>query len=301
MQVHFGLDLLSAEWPRAVVCIGTFDGVHLGHRAVIAEAVRRASSEGLPCLLVTFDRHPAAVLDPDRCPPAIAGLGANLAEFERAGVEIAVVLRFDQALADTTAETFFEETLLGSLHASCLVVGHDFAFGWARRGTPGWLAERIETHVVPPFELDGERVSSSRVREAIASGEFERVSRWLGRPWEMSGIVVSGERLGRTFGYPTANLARSIRQATPKDGVYAGTAITPFGEFRAAISLGDRPTLEGKEHAVEAYLLDYPGESLYGKNVTLRFHRLLREQRRFDSVEDLRAQIAEDVRHVAAG
>lgn len=221
MQVHFGVGLLRAEWSRAVVCVGTFDGVHLGHRAVIGRAVEEARNAELPCALATFDRHPFAVLNPARCPKAIADLGENLREFERLGVAVAVVLPFDAALSRMSADVFLRDVLQGAMHASNLVVGHDFAMGNGREGTPEWLAARVPTTVVPPFEIEGHRVSSSAIRTAIAEGNVESAARLLGRPFELTGVVVGGQKLGRTLGYPTANLARSIDGVLPADGVYA--------------------------------------------------------------------------------
>lgn len=299
MQVHFGADLLRAEWHQSVACIGTFDGVHLGHQAVIAEALRLAREADLPCILVTFDRHPAAILAPDRCPQAVASLAENLREFERLGVSLAVVLPFTADLSQTTASDFLATILQGKLRADSLVVGHDFAFGKGREGSPEWLAGRIRTTVVPPFELDGRRVSSSEIRRDVTAGRVEAAARLLGRPFEFGGIVVAGEKLGRELGWPTVNLARSFDQVVPAHGIYAGHCETSFGTFRAAISIGTRPAAGGKHRTIEAYLLDYPGHSLYGENVWLRFERRLRDEMDFPSLEHLKLQIASDVEEVA--
>lgn len=299
MQVHFGLELLHAEWPGSVVCVGTFDGVHLGHRKVIQRAVEASRDAELPSVLVTFDRHPAHILAPDRCPQAIAPLGDNLEQFEAIGVAIAVVLAFDFGLSQTPAQTFLASYLVEALKAQKLVVGHDFAFGKGREGTPEWLQSRIETEIVPPFELDGNRVSSSAIRQAVAEGRVEDVSRLLGRPFQVSGVVVAGERLGRKLGYPTLNLARSVDQATPADGVYAGYARTSHGRSRAAVSIGMRPAAGGTRRTIEAYLLDYPGDSLYGEHVRLELCQRLREERDYPNLEALAAQIKLDVAETA--
>lgn len=295
MLVHWGTDTLRAEWPRSVVCMGTFDGVHLGHQQVIREAVCRARERGLPAVVLTFDRHPAAILAPDRCPPALATLGQNLRKFEGLGVDVCLVLPFDDRLAATEAQAFFSSTLRAALRAEIIVIGHDFAFGHGRRGTPAWLADHIETVVVPPFELAGGRVSSSNIRAAVLNGDMERAHTMLGRPFSIEGIVIHGAQLGRKLGYPTANLARSAAQATPVDGVYAGTGITPFGSFRAAISVGVRPTIDEATRSIEAYLLDYKGESLYGHAIELMIERRLRAQVKFDDLESLKEQMARDV------
>jgi len=295
MQVHFGTDLLNPEWTRSVVCVGTFDGVHLGHQAVIAEAKRVASERLLPLIVVTFDRHPAAVLAPERCPPAIGSVGGKLRALRQLDVPLTLVLPFDAELAATEAEEFFSRLLIGTLHAECVVVGHDFAMGRNRVGTAEWLAERIETFIVSPFELEGHRVSSSLIRHAVVGGDLELAARLLGRPFSIEGVVVQGAQLGRQLGYPTANLARSIRQVEPPDGVYAAAADTPFGSFLAAASLGVRPTVDATTRTIEAYLMDYKGDSLYGKTITLHLRRRLREQVRFESLDALKEQMAKDV------
>jgi riboflavin kinase/FMN adenylyltransferase len=300
MQVHFGLELLNAEWSSSIVCIGTFDGVHLGHRAVIGKAVADAAEQELPCIVVTFDRHPAHVVAPERCPKAIASLGENLEQFASLGVGIAVVLPFTKELSQTTADEFFRDALIGRLKAHSLVIGHDFAFGKGREGTPEWLKDRIETDVVPPFEIGGSRVSSSAIRSAVETGDIEIANRLLGREFAIGGVVVSGQKLGRTIGYPTANLARSFDQVTPANGIYAGHAVTPFGAFRAAVNIGVRPTVGGTNRTIEAYLLDYPGTSLYGHAVYLSLQKRLRDEQKFDSLEVLKDQIARDVAQVAS-
>lgn len=301
MLVHFGLDRCAARWPSAVGCVGTFDGVHLGHRGVLKAAVDVSRAEGVPCVLATFDRHPAALLAPDRCPASLAGLNTNLDCIRETGVDVVVVLAFDEALSRMSAQEFLDEVLRGALRVDRMVVGHDFAFGRGREGTPDWLGARIATEVVPPLEIDGRRVSSSAIREAVAQGNVEGAARLLGRPFAIEGVVVRGQQLGRTLGYPTVNLARSGPQVQPADGVYAGGCDTPLGTFRAAISIGMRPAVGGTERTIEAFLLDYPGESLYGRAVTLQLVRRLRDETPFATVEALVEQIERDVRQVAQG
>ncbi|HTQ10765.1 MAG TPA: bifunctional riboflavin kinase/FAD synthetase [Fimbriimonadaceae bacterium] len=301
MQVHFGVELLAAEWTESVVCIGTFDGVHRGHQEVIRTAVTKALQHECPCVLVTFDRHPAHVLAPAKCPKAIASLQSNLAEFKVLGVAVAVVLAFDLSLSQTSADVFFEKILVECLRAKAIVIGHDFAFGHNRAGTPKWLEDRIETRVVPSFEIDGRRVSSSEIRRAVEAGMVEEAGALLGRPFEIPGVVVPGRRLGRSLGFPTANLARSFDQVLPAFGIYAGEMTTPNGAFRAAVSIGTRPAAGGGDRTIEAYLLDYPADPLYGMAVTLRLAKRIREERNFPNLDDLREQIARDVEAIRAG
>ncbi len=298
MQVHVGLDLLKVEWTRSVACIGTFDGVHLGHRQVISTTVERARDRGLPSVVITFDRHPAATLAPERCPPAVGSLSSNLARFQELGVSLALVLPFDRALADTSAEDFFARVMINAVHADLVVVGHDFAFGHDRVGNTQWLGERIQTEVIAPFEIGGARVSSSAIRRAIQQGQMEQAATLLGHPFAIDGTVIYGAQLGRKLGYPTANLARTYAQVTPADGIYAGRAVTERGSFEAAISIGGRPTIDATSRSIEAYLLDYKGESLYGTSITLQVQRKLRDQVKFDDLEALKEQMAKDVANV---
>lgn len=301
VQVHFGTECLHAEWPGAVACVGTFDGVHLGHQAVIKAAVRQGAVTKQPCVLVTFDRHPAATLAPAKAPQIIASLDENLRLIEGLGVSVAVVLAFDRALGETRAQDFFDNLLVGKLKAKSVVVGYDFAFGKGREGTPDWLRERIDTLIIPPYELDGKRVSSSAIRQAVVEGRFEDVIRWLGRPFELPGIVVPGLQLGRKLGFPTINLARSFEQVMPADGIYAGTCEVNSKSYKAAISIGFRPTVDAAHRTIEAFLLDYHGEDLYGHSVRLFLERRLRSEEKFATLDELRRQVAEDVRRVAAG
>lgn len=298
MQVHFGAELLHPEWDESVVCIGTFDGVHLGHQKVIATARDIARQKEMPLILVTFDRHPATILAPDKAPKPISSIAGNLRMFQSLGVAVAVILPFTVELSHTTADEFFKTLLKDTLAAGHIVVGHDFAFGFQRKGTPEWLQQRIETTVVPAFGLEGKRVSSSQIRNLISVGDFPNVKVLLGRNWGMPGIVVAGKKLGRTLGFPTINVARAFDQIMPPDGIYAGIAETDLGSFVAAISIGTRPSIGGTPRTIEAYLLDFPGDALYGTSVLLRFHLRIRDERNFDTLESLKVQMAIDVAQI---
>lgn len=298
MLVHFGTDLVHAEWSGADVCVGTFDGVHLGHRRVINTSLERAEASQRPCVLVTFDRHPASILAPERKPQAVSTMGQNLEQFRILGVPVCVVLKFDKELAAMEAEDFLGKVLVGSLKAEEIVIGHDFAMGRGRVGDAAWLAQRIRTTVVPPYQIEGQRVSSSEVRKSVTTGDVVMAGALLGRPWALEGVIVRGEQLGRKLGFPTLNIARSAEQVLPADGVYAGSCRTPLGVFKAAASIGMRPAVGGKERSIEAFLIDYPGSSLYGASVELRFYSRLRDELDFTDLEALKAQIGQDVAQV---
>lgn len=295
MLLHFGEDLLAAEWPGAVVCIGTFDGIHLGHQALIRRTVEVARAQQLVSVIVTFDRHPAAILAPDRVPPSINTLRQNLAQIEALAPSACVILEFNQELADCSAEQFFQKILINHLRAKAMVIGYDFAFGHNRIGNSDWLKQRIDCEVLDAVSVHGLKVSSSQIRKAVASADMDAASQLLGRPFQIQGVVIQGNQLGRTLGYPTANLARFSDQIVPPNGIYAGVARTQFGEFAAAVSIGVRPTFNGDSRSIEAYLLDYPGDSLYSQTIELDLHSKMRDELKFENIEDLKEQMAKDV------
>jgi riboflavin kinase / FMN adenylyltransferase len=270
---------------RRAVAIGTFDGVHCGHVAVI-DAARKA---GLRTSVVTFDPHPRAVLG--RGVELLATLQRRLELLEDAGVEDVLVLRFDEGLAALPAEEFAERMLRG-IGAEVVAAGETFRFGRGREGDLA-LLERLGFDVrrVPLVES----VSSSRVRELVHAGEIERAAKLLGRPPEVEGTVVRGDGRGRELGFPTANLEVPEGLLVPPDGVYAGGT----RDRRAAVSIGTNPHFDGVERRVEAHLLDFDGD-LYGERLVVELWAPIREQRRFDSLEELVAAIGDDVERTRA-
>ena len=300
MQVHFGVELLHPEWHQAVVCIGTFDGVHLGHQQVIQTAVHQAKKLEIPVIVVTFDRHPSVVLNPSRAPKAIASLKMNLEQLQSHGVGLTVVVPFNAWLSRMSAQEFLDTILLEKLKANCLVVGHDFAMGNGREGNTEWLQGHLETIIVPPFEMSGVRVSSTSIREAIGSGDLATANCQLGRGFEVQGFVEHGQKLGRELGFPTANIARSFDQVMPRDGVYASQFFVDGQDYKCALAIGTRPAVGGSDRTIEAHLLDYPGHSLYGQHVRLRLESYLRPEANFSSIEALKEQMSKDVESVRA-
>ncbi len=295
MLIHFGPDHLQPEWDGSVVCIGTFDGVHLGHQALIKKTIELAHQKQFPSIVLTFDRHPAEVLAPDNAPLPINTLDQNLELIQSLGATAAVILPFNKKLAECPAEQFYQTILKNHLRAKSIVIGHDFAFGHNRQGTPEWLNQRIETHIINPILVDNTRVSSSQIRRAIIAGDCEQSTKLLGRPFQIKAPVVSGQQLGRTLGFPTANIARSSQLCSLPHGIYACQAKTPYGTFTAAASIGTRPTVQGTHPTIEAFLLDYPGDSLYGHLITLNFHHRLRDELKFNSLDELKSQMSVDV------
>jgi riboflavin kinase/FMN adenylyltransferase len=290
--------------PGTAVTIGAYDGVHLGHRALLADLSRRATAAGLTTVVVTFDRHPAYVVRPDSAPKQLTSLEQKLELLADAGIQRTEVIRFDEARADESAEDFVQEVLVDQLGARLVVVGEDFHFGHGRKGNVELLRRLGADH---GFEVVGvaltgdgaEAVSSTRIRALLAAGEVEEAARLLGRHHEVRGPVVRGDgRGGPDLGFPTANLAVPDDIALPADGVYAGHYRRPDGAVhRAAINVGRRPTFYEPATApvlVEAYLLGFDGE-LYGEPARVSFAHRLRDEQRFDSVEELVAQMRADV------
>ncbi len=207
-----------------------------------------------------------------------------------------MVLPFNKALAAMSALDFFERILVRELKAVETVIGHDFAFGHGREGSGDWLRGRIPTQVVEAVDVEEVRVSSSLIRDLVSQGEVGKAATYLGRAFALDGVVVAGQKLGRTLGYPTINLARSQAQVLPLDGVYVGEARIAGETYRAATSVGLRPTVPGaKGRTIEAYLIDYQGKALYGSAVRLEFWRRLRGEEKFESLEELAAQMKADV------
>jgi riboflavin kinase/FMN adenylyltransferase len=268
--------------PRRVA-IGTFDGVHLGHRAVIGDSDT----------VLTFEPHPATIVAPRRTPRLLTPLAVKAELIGGLGVGEMIVIDFDRAFADRTAESFIDEILVGQLGVTDVAVGENFRFGRRALGDAELLARdtRFETRVEPLLEVDHEVVSSSHIRGLLLAGEVAAAAHFLGGRFELRGEVVAGDRRGRELGFPTANLVPDPALVAPGHGVYACLA----DGRPAAVSIGVRPTFEtGRGELIEAYVLDFSGD-LYGRVLRLEFLERLRGERRFESVETLVEQIHADV------
>ena len=302
-----------------MVTIGAYDGVHLGHRAVIAEVRRRAEAAGRRSAVVTFDRHPAQVIRPDSAPLLLTDLDQKLELLEATGVDYAFVVRFDPERAAETAEDFVQTVLLDCLHAKEVVVGEDFHFGHRRRGNVALLEEMgsrsdftVLGHKLVGTDghaaRDDAQVSSTAIRRAIHEGRLADANLMLGRPHEMRGVVVPGDQRGRTLGFPTANVAVPNEMLMPADGIYAGwIGRAPAAEviatggamggapLPAAIYIGKRPTFydDRAMTLLEVHVLDFAG-NLYGEHVAVRFTHRIRADARFASVEELGTQLQLD-------
>jgi len=274
--------------------VGSFDGVHLGHIDVIKHVVAAAQETDSQSALITFEPHPRCVLDPGNCPQSITTLQEKLALIEAAGIEHAIVLRFDRELASLSPQEFIDR-LAAVMELRRWVIGYDFAFGRGRTGSAHWLREHgHQVEVVPPFKVDGHDLHSSEVRRLITAGDVDRANKLLAREYAMAGPVEAGEKVGRRLGFPTANIAVEPNKLIPALGAYAGRARAPEGDFVAALSVGYRPTFGGTQLRVEAFLLDFEGD-LYQQRLELRFVRYLHPDIKFPGTDKLVQQLKQDV------
>jgi riboflavin kinase/FMN adenylyltransferase len=276
--------LAEVEPRRRRVAVGQFDGVHLGHREVIAGSDT----------VLTFEPHPMAVIRPEAAPRLLTSLETKADLIAGLGVQELVVIPFDERFAAQSAEEFIDDVLVGRLQADQVSVGENFRFGHRAAGDPERLRAdgRFQTRVVKMIELDGEIVSSSHIRALVQAGDVGHAARFLGDPFSLRGVVVRGDQRGRTLGFPTANLVPDERLVYPGHGVYAARA----GDACAAVNVGVRPTFgTGRSVLIEAYLIDRDPD-LYGQTLRIEFLERLRGERRFESVEALVKQMQEDVR-----
>lgn len=302
MRMIRGLGRIPDNVESTVVTMGNFDGVHLGHRAILEQVVHSAQSKGFPSCVVTFFPHPLKVLHPDRAPTMIQSLEDRQAEIEKAGIDFLQVVPFTLDLASVEADDFITGHLLERLRCRELFVGGDARFGKDRKGDVALLGKyaaqgAFHLHVLPAVGIEGKRVSSSRIRRRIEAGVMEEARRLIGRPFSICGEVVSGDGRGAGLGFPTANVLGD-GETRPLYGVYACTAETDRGIWPAAVHHGPIPTFESRRPVLEAHLLGFEG-NLVGSRVRLHFEKCLRPIRKFDDVEDLKRQIAADVAETA--
>ena len=289
---------IPAEMHGAILALGNFDGFHQGHQAVVGEAVRWARAEGRPAIVATFDPHPVRYFWPDTAPFRLTTLDQREELFAAAGADAMLVFHFDQSIAGMMAQRWVEEWIHGAIHAAGVVTGEDFVFGKDRSGNAASLHDLgkrfgIMTRAVPPVHDASGPVSSSRIREALQTGDCETARHLLTRPYTIRGIVQHGDKVGRTIGYPTANLDLGS-YLRPRFGIYAVTGRLADGRLlRGAANIGVRPTFEPPKELLEPYFFDF-AEDLYGQEIEVAFHRFLRPEAKFDSLEALTAQMQRD-------
>lgn len=281
-----------------VVAVGTFDGVHIGHQALISCAVSLAREADVSCVVFTFQNHPLSVLAPQRVPSFLSSPEERRRVFASLGVDFVIEEPFTKELASLSAERFLSR-LVETLAPRTVVVGENFSFGAGGRGTPEFLASQGKNmgfHVekVPLLSHAGETVSSTRIRVLLSAGDVRLAGELLGRPFSITGVVVHGDERGRTLGFPTANLLPPKGEACPANGAYAVRVVLESGEEKIGVAnVGSNPTFDGNERRVEAHLLDFSGD-IYGQDITVRFVERLRAEKKFPSPEALVGQIRRD-------
>jgi riboflavin kinase/FMN adenylyltransferase len=292
----------STDLPRGgVAAIGNFDGLHRGQQAVLAMVKGRAREAGLPSVVITFEPHPVAVLRPEAAPPRLTTAERKEHLLDAAGIAVCLVVRFTPEFSTTPARVFVREFLHQRLGLAEIYVGSSFVFGHRREGDLALLRDMGRSFGFAAFGVDqvgwgGERISSTRIREALGEGRVEDAEVMLGRPYALGGIIVRGDRMGQRLGWPTINLATEP-QVVPLEGVYACRVLFPSfpATFDCVTNIGTRPTVyENYQRVVESHILDFRSD-VYGERVDLAFYRRLREERMFPSVMDLSAQIGRDV------
>lgn len=300
MQRWRGFESVPSGWGRSVVTIGVFDGVHRGHQAIIGHSVKRARDLGLQSVVMTFDPHPAEVVRPGSHPAVLTEPVRKAELIEELGVDAVCVVPFTPGFSQLSPDEFVHDVLVESLHTAAVVVGDNFRFGHKAAGDVGMLESLGRTfgftvEDAPLVAEDGLVFSSTYIRSCVDAGDVRAAAGALGRPHRLTGVVVRGDQRGRELGFPTANLLAHRYAAVPADGVYAAWFIRAGGErHRASVSIGTNPTFSGAERRIEAYVLDFEGD-LYGERVSLDFVGHLREQRTYDGIEPLIAQISADV------
>jgi riboflavin kinase/FMN adenylyltransferase len=291
---------LSKDLGGTAVTIGKFDAVHLGHQFLLHELLETAEEHDLSSVVVTFDRHPLSTLQPGSAPQAIIGQKQKRFHLAEAGVDVLMTLEFDDALANLSPEEFVKSILVDKLNAKYVIVGHGFRFGANGEGTCELLAQLAEKYSfrfkeLAPFEIDSKVVSATRVRERLDAGDIAGAERLLGRSHVTTGKVEHGLKIGRTIGFPTANIARDCEGYLPLDGVYAGWMHVDGQKLPTAISIGINETFQAVPRLAEAFVLDRKDLDLYDKVVNLEYVEFIRPAAKFNGVEDLVEEINRDI------
>jgi riboflavin kinase/FMN adenylyltransferase len=283
---------------RTAVTVGNFDGLHLGHQKILQSVREHARASGQRAAVITFDPHPMRVLRPDHAPLMIQTLSQRLAGFEQMGLDAALVLRFDRALSLVSPEEFIDRILVGGMRVGAILVGANFRFGHRGAGDVRLLGEfgkrdGFDVEIVPPVEVDGQIVSSTSIRGAVASGDVGAAIPLMGRPFSLTGEIRAGAGRGRTILFPTLNMAPE-QELLPKLGVYATESIVGGKLFTSVTNVGTRPTFNGAGITIESHLFGF-NENVSGGAMEVRFHSRIRDEKKFSGPDELRAQIARDI------
>lgn len=298
--MHIVEDVTKTEetFPNVVLTVGSFDGIHLGHRVILEDVVRKAKELGGTPALLTMNPHPREYFSPDNAPNLLCDFDKKIELLEELGIEVVYVLPFNEATSSMPAESFIQDLLHDRCQVKSLVVGHDCRFGKDARGTFDMLREKAtqfgyNVEQVPPINVAAERVSSTLIRERILLGDLETVETLLGRKYSVSGVVQSGRGIGATIGFPTANI-KPYHTAIPAQGVYIAEAKLGDQVLPAAVNIGIAPTIRNEDITIEAHLLDFD-EDITGREIEIIFHRRVRPERKFPDKDALVEQISLDV------
>lgn len=303
MKIYEGL----ADFPPlryAVVTSGTFDGGHLGHQKILLRLKDIALKKNGETVLITFWPHPRMVVNSEKKTlRLLSTFEEKVSLLEKFGVDHLVIIPFTEAFSQLSSQEFIQTVLVDQIHTQCLVIGYDHKFGKNREGSFEYLKTHaadfgFEVEEISRQDVDDSGVSSTKIRKALEQGDVKTAARYLGRPYELDGKVVKGQQLGRSIGFPTANIqVESEFKLLPKDGVYAVMVVMEQDQYRAMLNIGNRPTVQGNEKTVEAHLLGFEGD-LYGKQLQVLFIDFIREQQDFGSLEALRQQLVLDKNNV---
>jgi len=297
MNIWSGIESYPADRPSVIATIGNYDGVHLGHQAIVRQVVDQARRTGSPSLLITFSPHPLSVVAPDREPQHLQSRGQKLESLRQTGLADVLILNFTRELAQLGGEEFFGQLLADRVRFSAVFVGENFAFGHRRQGNLDLLRSigarnGFEVHGVPAVETEGQVISSTAIRRALAEGDVALARRMLGRPHVVSGEVVRGDGRGRSLDCPTANVATN-NEVLPSPGVYVTETMVIAGRFASVTNVGRRPTFGGDTLTVETHLLDF-NDDLYDERIDVQFLERIRDEERFSDAAALADQLARD-------
>jgi riboflavin kinase/FMN adenylyltransferase len=298
MLLITNLSKITTRFPNSVITLGNFDGIHLGHQELVRMVIRRAREINGQSMVVTFRPHPLKVLAPEKCPPLISIYEEKVQLFEKLGIDVLVKIPFSLHFAEMSPREFVKDILCDLLGAKDIFVGYNYKFGKGREGNTRTLRQMGEeygfsVHEVEQISLDGEVISSTKIRQLLKAGEVEHAAKLLGRPYAITGIVIKGDSRGKTLGFPTANIA-SKHAIIPSNGVYAVKLLAREKCLNGVVNIGLRPTFDTKSLAIEVHVFDF-NEDLYGEEITLFFIRKLREEKKFETAEALIGQISKDI------
>ena len=300
MEIIKSLDKIK-DISHSAVTIGNFDGVHKGHQVLINKTVKAAKENGVKSVVFTFENHPVNFFKPD----AVKNIISNedkLKIFESMGVDVAVIVPFDNYMTTVDPTAFVEDILVDKLHAKFIIIGHDFSFAKEKMGNSKFLQSvqdkyKFDVEIVEPVMIRGKRISSTYIRELVSSGRVEEIKEYLGRNYKMSGEVIHSKKLGRSIGFPTANISKDKGMLTPDIGIYASIVNIDKELYFGATNVGYNPTVNGKSLSLETNIIDFD-KDIYGKVIEVEFLEKIRDEIKFDGLEGLKNQLAKDVDYV---